>query len=281
MNISADESAASVTGGVTIPGALSLQGRTALVTGSTRGIGLGISRALHAAGCHVVLNGRGAEGEQVAEQLERSGRAGRVGYVAADLRDRNAAAALLSACEAQAVAPDILVNNAGIQHVAPVEDFADDRWDEVIALNLSAAFRLSRAALPGMRRQGWGRVVNVASVHGLVASVGKCAYVAAKHGLVGLTKAIALETAEDRITCNAICPGWVRTELVERQVVRIAAERGFAMEDAAAELLRAKQPMRRFSTPEGIGSLVVFLCGEAAATMTGSAITMDGGWTSV
>ncbi|MGG5820041.1 3-hydroxybutyrate dehydrogenase [Falsiroseomonas sp. HW251] len=263
-----------------VPGA-QLSGRIALVTGSTRGIGFGIAKALYAAGCDVMLSGRGEEGEQVAEHLARSGERGRVGYAAADLREHDAATALLAACSAQLGEPDILVNNAGVQHVAPVACFPDERWDEIIALNLSAAFRLSRSVLHGMRRRGWGRIVNIASVHGLVASEGKCAYVAAKHGLLGLTKTVALEVAGDGITCNAICPGWVRTELVERQIERIAAERGVPIEDAASELLRAKQPMRRFSTPEGIGDLVAFLCGEKAATMTGSAITMDGGWVSI
>ncbi|TCZ63876.1 3-hydroxybutyrate dehydrogenase [Roseicella aquatilis] len=259
------------------PAAPPLYGRVALVTGSTRGIGFGIAEALAAAGCRVVLNGRGEEGRQAEDRFAR----GQARYVAADLREPRAAHALLAACQVEFGAVDILVNNAGIQHVAPVEAFPDDRWEEIIALNLTAAFRAARSALPGMRRRGFGRIINIASVHGLVASEGKSAYVAAKHGLVGLTKAIALETANDGITCNAICPGWVRTDLVEAQVERIAATGGLTMEDAAAELLRAKQPMRRFSTPEGIGSLVVFLCGEAAATVTGAALTMDGGWVSV
>jgi 3-hydroxybutyrate dehydrogenase len=262
-----------VTADLTLP----LHGRVALVTGSTRGIGLGIAEALAAAGCRVVLNGRGDEGRRTVDRFGP----GQARYVAADLREPRAAHALVSACQTEFGALDILVNNAGIQHVAPVEAFPDDRWDEIIGLNLTAAFRAARAAIPGMRRRGFGRLVNIASVHGLVASEGKSAYVAAKHALLGLTKAIALETANDGITCNAVCPGWVRTDLVEAQVERIAAQRGLTMQNAAEVLLQAKQPMYRFSTPEGIGALVVFLCGEAAATMTGAALAMDGGWTSV
>jgi 3-hydroxybutyrate dehydrogenase len=251
----------------------------ALVTGSTRGIGLGIANALEAAGCRVMLSGRRHADRSLTERAERA--AGRVAYVPGDLREPGAAAALVAACEAEFGAVDILVNNAGVQHVSTVEDFPDDRWDEILTLNLSAAFRATRAALPGMRRRGFGRIINIASVHGLVASEGKCAYVAAKHGLLGLTKTIALENANDGITCNAICPGWVRTELVEAQVGRIAADRGLTMDQAEAELLRAKQPMRRFSTPDAIGAMVVFLCGEAAATTTGAALAVDGGWTCV
>jgi 3-hydroxybutyrate dehydrogenase len=226
-----------------------------------------------------MLSGRSEAGASVIEQAEGAG--GRVAYMPGDLREPAVPATLVAACECAFGTVDILVNNAGVQHVSPVEEFPDDRWDEILALNLSAAFRATRAALPGMRRRWFGRIINIASVHGLVASEGKCAYVAAKHGLLGLTKAIALETANDGITCNAICPGWVRTKLVEAQVAKIAAERGLTTDQAEDELLRAKQPMRHFSTPEAIGAMVVFLCGEAAATMTGASLAVDGGWTCV
>jgi 3-hydroxybutyrate dehydrogenase len=176
---------------------------------------------------------------------------------------------------------DILVNNAGIQYVSPIEDFPDERWEEVLSLNLSAAFRAIREVLPSMRHHGWGRIINIASVHGLVASERKCAYVAAKHGLVGLTKVVALETANDGITCNAICPGWVLTDLVQRQVDALASAQGITVEQAGLDLLRAKQPMHQFSTIESIGAMTAFLCGDAARTITGAAMTVDGGWAAV
>ncbi|MFO1027538.1 MAG: 3-hydroxybutyrate dehydrogenase [Acetobacteraceae bacterium] len=263
------------------PAGLPLQGRVALVTGSTRGIGLGIAQALLGAGCNVMLNGRQPEGETAASALRSGDAVAQCGYRAADLRTPDAARALVEACETKFGRLDVLVNNAGVQHVAPLETFADADWDEIIQLHLSAAFRTARAALPGMRKRGYGRIINIASVHGLVASEGKAAYVAAKHGLVGLTKVIALETANDGITCNAICPGWVRTDLVAAQVERIAETKGLTVEAAANALLQAKQPMRRFSTPQAIGELVLFLCSESGSTMTGSALTMDGGWVSV
>ena len=174
---------------------------------------------------------------------------------------------------------DILVNNAGIQHVARVDEFPDDRWDAVLAINLSAAFHATKAAVPGMRERRWGRIVNIASAHGLVASAGKAAYVAAKHGIVGLTKVVALDLANDGVTCNAICPGWVLTPLVERQIEVRTKEAGMSVEQAREELLREKQPMLAFSTPQNIGALAVFLCSDDAATMTGTALPIDGGWT--
>jgi 3-hydroxybutyrate dehydrogenase len=173
---------------------------------------------------------------------------------------------------------DILVNNAGIQHVAPIEEFPIEKWDAIIAINLSAAFHTMRAATAGMKRRKWGRIINIASAHGLVASAQKAAYVAAKHGLVGLTKMVAIETANDGITCNAICPGWVLTPLVEQQIAARAAAGGQTLDAAKTELIAEKQPMLKFSTPEGIGALTVFLCSDAAATMTGAAYSIDGGW---
>ena len=176
-------------------------------------------------------------------------------------------------------AVDILVNNAGIQHVAPIGEFPDDKWDAILAINLSVAFHAIKAVVPGMQERRWGRIVNIASAHGLVASTGKAAYVAAKHGVVGLTKVVALELANDGVTCNAICPGWVDTPLVERQVEAQAREAGMAVDQVRDELLREKQPMLAFTTPEEIGALAVFLCSDAAATMTGTALPIDGGWT--
>jgi 3-hydroxybutyrate dehydrogenase len=257
-----------------------LRGRSAIVTGSTSGIGLGIARALAAEGCAVVLNGFG-ETAQV-ERL-RAGLADEFGvpvfYSDADLASAGNCANLVAETEERLGTVDILVNNAGIQHVAPIESFPVDRWDAVLAVNLSSAFHTIRVALPGMRRRGWGRLINVASVHGLVASPYKAAYCATKHGIVGLTKVVALETAKTGITCNAICPGWVLTPLVKAQIEDRARSGGTSIAEAELALLIEKQPSTRFTTVEEVGALVVFLCGDGAANLTGAAIPVDGAWT--
>jgi 3-hydroxybutyrate dehydrogenase len=259
-----------------------LTGRTALVTGSTRGIGAGIANALAEAGCNVVLNGRTSSeaGARIANAIGDLWGVDAV-YYSADLREPDEVRRLLNVARIRFGHVDILVNNAGIQHVAPVEAFDDRAWDEVLSLNLSASFRAIKSVLPGMRERGFGRIINIASVHGLVASVQKSAYVAAKHGLLGLTKVVALETANDGITCNAICPGWVLTDLVERQLEIRAGADGKTLAEASADLLRAKQPMHQFSSAESVGALTLFLCGAHAGTITGAAYTMDGGWVAV
>ena len=257
-----------------------LTGKAAVVTGSTSGIGLGIAEALARNGAAVMLNGLGPAGE--IERL-RAGLAARhgvsVGYHGADMTRPDEIRDLIATAERRFGHVDVLVNNAGIQHVDPIEAFPAERWDAVIAINLSAAFHAVAAALPGMRARGWGRIVNIASAHGLVASAGKAAYVAAKHGLVGLTKVVGLETAGSGITCNAVCPGWVLTPLVERQIESRAAERGVSIAAARRDLLGEKQPSGQFVTPAQIGESVIFLCSEAAAQMTGAALAIDGGWT--
>jgi 3-hydroxybutyrate dehydrogenase len=253
-----------------------LTGKTALVTGSTSGIGLGIALTLARQGARLMLNGFGDVDGAVA-QVRALG--GSVSYHGADMSKPAEIEDLVRQCEAQLGGPDILVNNAGIQHVANVEDFPVERWDAIIAINLSSAFHTMRMALPGMKRRGWGRVINIASVHGLVASAGKSAYVAAKHGLVGLTKAAALESATAGVTVNAICPGWVLTPLVQKQVDARAAQAGVSEEEAKRQLLAEKQPSLRFATPEQLAELAVFLCSPAADSVVGVAWNMDGGWT--
>lgn len=256
-----------------------LAGKVAIVTGSTSGIGLGIARAFAAEGANVVLNGFGDSKEIEATRVA-------IGkdydvtalYDSADMRDPAAIAAMIENTVKHFGSIDVLVNNAGIQHTAPVEEFPLDKWDAIIAINLSSAFHTIRAALPHMRKTGWGRIINVASVHGLVASAQKAAYVAAKHGIVGLTKVVALETAESRITCNAICPGWVRTPLVEKQIEALAQRENLSIEKAAVRLLEEKQPSKRFVEVEQIGALAVFLTSPAASEMTGQALPIDGGW---
>ncbi len=255
------------------------QPRVAVVTGSTSGIGLAIARALAARGETVVLNGFG-EPAAIAALLAELGAGGaRIEHDPADMSEPDQIARLVREVEARHGRIDILVANAGIQHTARVEDFPPERWDAILAVNLSAAFHLARAALPGMQARGHGRIVNIASVHGLVASVDKSAYVAAKHGLVGLTRVIALENAERGITCNAICPGWVRTPLVEKQIVARAEREGLSMEDAQRVLLAEKEPTLRFTAPEDIAEAVLFLCGPAGANITGTTLALDGGWT--
>jgi 3-hydroxybutyrate dehydrogenase len=256
-----------------------LKGKTAVVTGSTSGIGLGIAGALAAEGCDIVLNGFGdpADIERLRAGLaEKHGI--RAAYVAADMAKPAAIRDLFAQAVERFGGVDILVNNAGIQHVAKIVDFPEERWDAVIAVNLSAAFHASKAALPQMIAKGWGRIINIASAHGLVASGEKAAYVTAKHGLVGLTKVTAIETANQGITCNAICPGWVLTPLVQQQIEARAKAQRIPVEKAREDLLREKQPMLDFTTPEKIAALAVFLCGDAASTITGAALSIDGGW---
>jgi 3-hydroxybutyrate dehydrogenase len=257
-----------------------LNGKTGVITGSTSGIGLGIARALAKEGANVVINGFGdkADIEKQRAAIEKEFGV-KAQYSPADMTKPAEIADMIAQAEKSLGAVDILVNNAGIQHVAKIEDFPVEKWDAVIAINLSAAFHATRAAVPGMKKRRWGRIINTASAHGLVASAEKVAYVAAKHGLVGMTKVVALETANDGITCNAICPGWVLTPLVQQQIEARAKAAGKSVEAAKNELISEKQPMLQFTTPESIGAFAVFLCSDAAATITGSAQSIDGGWT--
>jgi len=257
-----------------------LKGKHAVVTGSTSGIGLGIARELAAAGADIVLNGFGdaAAIEQVRRDIEREFKV-RAVFINADLSHAQATRDFIHQAAQALGSVDILVNNAGIQHTDLIEDFPIERWDAVIALNLSAVFHGTAAALPGMKKQGWGRIINIASAHGLVASANKAAYVAAKHGVVGLTKVTALENAGNGVTANAICPGWVRTPLVERQIQALAAKDGVDVEAAARAMLIEKQPSLQFVTPQQLGGAAVFLCSPAADQMTGTTLSLDGGWT--
>ena len=257
-----------------------LKNKAAIVTGSTSGIGLGVATALAAQHCNVMLNGFGDAATIDGIRKHLSEQYGiKTGYSSADVSKSADIRSLVASAERELGSVDILVNNAGIQHVAPVEEFPDDRWDAVIAINLSAAFHAIKAALPGMKRRKWGRIINVASAHGLVASGQKAAYVTSKHGIVGLTKVVGIETANDGITCNAICPGWVLTPLVQKQIEAKAKEQGIPVKTAEENLLREKQPMLKFTTPEQLGALAVYLCGDAASSMTGVSLPVDGGWT--
>ena len=259
---------------------MGLRGKVALVTGSTSGIGLGIARALAAEGADIMMNGFGDAAAIEALRAELAATHGvRVFHDGADVSRAAPIAAMVARTEAELGRLDILVNNAGIQHVAPIAEFPAEKWDAIIAINLSSAFHATQAAIPGMTARGWGRIINIASAHGLVGSAEKSAYVAAKHGIVGLTKVTALELANAGITCNAICPGWVLTPLVQKQLDARAEREGRSVADVTHTFLTDKQALAAFSTPEGIGALAVFLCSDAAATMTGSPISIDGGWT--
>jgi len=258
----------------------SFAGKTALVTGSTSGIGLGIATRLAQDGASIILYGVGdaAEIERTRAGLASEHRV-KVLYDAADMTKPDAIASMMKRAVAELGAVDILVNNAGIQHVAPVDDFPPEKWDAILAINLSAAFHTVRAALPGMKKKGWGRIVNIASAHALVASPFKSAYVTAKHGLAGFTKTVALEVAEQGITCNAICPGYVLTPLVEKQIPDTAKARGITREAVVRDVLLAAQPTKKFVTVEQVAALSAFLCSEAAASITGALLSVDGGWT--
>jgi len=257
-----------------------LEGKAAIVTGSTSGIGLGIARALAAQGCNVMLNGFGDESE--IEQTRSTIAADydvEASYSPADMREPRQIEMLISDTVARFGRLDILVNNAGIQHVAPIDEFPVEKWDEVIAINLSSAFHTTRAALPHMKSAGWGRVVNVASAHALRASPFKCAYVAAKHGMAGLTKTVALEVAELNITVNAIAPGYVETPLVTGQIADTAKARGISEEEVVRDVMLLAQPTRKLIGIEQVAGLAVFLCSEAASAITGAVLPIDGGWT--
>ena len=259
---------------------MQLSGRVALVTGSTSGIGLGIARALASAGANIMLNGFGEKG-LIDKLLAEFGTQHnvRATYSAADMAKPADIAAMVAQAARELGGVDILVNNAGVQHVAAIEEFPIEKWDAVIAINLSAAFHAIRAVLPEMKARNWGRIVNIASTHGLVASAQKAAYVASKHGILGLTKVVALETATTGITCNAICPGWVLTPLVQKQIDDRASKEKIPVAQAKLELLSEKQPSLEFATAEEIGAATVFLCSEAAAQIRGIALPIDGGWT--
>lgn len=254
--------------------------KNAIVTGSTSGIGLGIAEALAADGMNVMLNGFGQADEIERTRSELASKHGvEAFYSGADMTKPDEIRSMVEQAEEHLGSVDVLVNNAGIQHVSPIEEFPPEKWDAIIAINLSSSFHTIRAALPGMKSRKWGRIINLASAHGLVASPFKSAYVAAKHGLLGLTKTVALEAAEHGITVNAICPGYVKTPLVEKQIPDTAKARGMTEEEVIRDVLLAAQPTKKFVTTEQLGALAVFLCSQAGASINGAALPVDGGWT--
>ena len=258
---------------------MSLEGKVALVTGSTSGIGLGIAEALAREGVHLVINGFGdPEAIEVLRGRLAQDYGVKVLYDGADMSRGEDIARMMEALPAKIGGIDILVNNAGIQHVAPVEEFPDDRWNAILAINLSSAFHTTKAVIGGMKKRRWGRIINVASAHGLVASPYKSAYVAAKHGIMGFTKTVALECAQDGVTVNAVCPGYVLTPLVEKQIPDTARARGISEEEVKRNVLLAAQPTKRFVAIEEVAAIVLFLCSEGAASITGSHIAVEGGW---
>ncbi|MBV8471076.1 MAG: 3-hydroxybutyrate dehydrogenase [Burkholderiaceae bacterium] len=254
--------------------------KSAIVTGSTSGIGLGIANSLAAAGFNIMLNGFGdaAEIEKIKNEVA-SKHGVKTAYSPADISKPADIRKMVADTVEAFGSVDVLVNNAGIQFTANTEDFPDEKWDQIIAINLSGAFHGAKAVIPHFKKQGWGRIINIASAHGLVGSTHKVAYVAAKHGIIGMTKVVAIEAANDGVTCNAICPGWVLTPLVQKQVDARAAEHKISNEEAKRELLAEKEPSLKFTTPEELGALAVFLCSDAAANVRGQAWAMDGGWT--
>ena len=259
---------------------MSLKGKSAIITGSTSGIGQGIAEHLAAAGCNIMLNGFGDEDAIEKNRVRLADQHGvQVLYSGADMTQPEQIKIMVLEAESSFGTVDILVNNAGIQYVAPIDEFPRAKWDAILAINLSSAFHTIHAVLPGMKTRGWGRIINLASAHGLVASPFKSAYVSAKHGMLGLTKVVALETAELGITCNAICPGYVLTPLVEGQIDDTAKARNMSREQVMREVILHAQPTKQFVTVEQLGQLTVFLCSDAAASITGAALPMDGGWT--
>lgn len=259
---------------------IELNGKTAIVTGSTSGIGLGIATGMASAGANIILNGFGdaAEIERTRQALDDAS-AGTVVYNGADMTKPDEIEAMVRSSEERFDSVDIVVNNAGIQFVSPIDEFPKDRWSQIIDINMNSAFHTSRAAIPGMKKRGWGRIINLASAHGLVASPFKSAYVTAKHGVIGMTKTIALEVAEAGVTCNAICPGYVLTPLVEKQIPDTAKARGITEEQVKRDVLLAAQWTKRFVTVEQLAGVALFLCSEAADNITGISLPVDGGWT--